>query len=63
MSVPFKIEVDEDEVMPELLEQCRALGVPPCILLSALVEDVLIRARDVGLQLNLPELGPAPTLN
>ena len=59
----FKVEIDEDEVMPELLEQCSAVGVPPRVFLSALIEDVLIRARDEGLQVHLPAFGPKPTLN
>lgn len=59
----FLIEVDDDEVMPELLEQCGLAGAFPCLFLSALIEDVLIRARDEDLQVHIPALGPAPTLN
>lgn len=59
----FKVEIDDDEVMPELLEQCALAAVSPRIFLSALIEDVLIRARDEGLQVHLPAFGPEPTLN
>lgn len=59
----FQIEVDDDEVMPELLEQCAVSGACPRLFLSALIEDVLIRARDEDLQVHIPALGPVPTLN
>ena len=59
----FKIEIDDDEVMPELMEQCALAGLPPRVFLSALIEDVLIRARDEDLQVHIPAFGPAPTLN
>lgn len=57
----FKVEIDEDEVMPELMEQCALVGLPPRVFLSALIEDVLIRAREEGLQLHIPAFGPPPT--
>lgn len=59
----LKVEIDDEEVMPELLEQCALIGLPPHIFLSALIEDVLIRARDEDLRLHFPAFGPSPTLN
>ena len=59
----FNVEIDDEEVMPALLEQCSLASVPPRVFLSALIEDVLIRARDEGLQVHIPAFGPAPTLN
>lgn len=58
----YKVEIENDENMEELLEQCVAAKVPPVQFLTALVNQVLANARATNIQIMVANAEAPATL-